>query len=118
MVLKYGFTARAVVLALIPTSALLRAHVLAQCWTWFVAPFGGAAIGKAHVYGLSLMVAFATLKVSETRAEDIATMAADREQEATSREASIWVGGKIVELYAYTLVFWLFAYIAHEFMGR
>lgn len=44
-------------LLLLPFSIILGAYVLKTLWWWFVVPLGVPAVGMAHAYGLSTIVA-------------------------------------------------------------
>lgn len=117
MVLKYGTSARLSLIAVAIAATVLKAYVLAQCWTWFVVPLGIVAIGKAHVYGLACLSAVATYQAHPVNDEHIATLAADRERNATPHETSLWWISQAINATAPTLVLWLFAFAAHVVMG-
>jgi hypothetical protein len=41
---------------LVPIAAAWTAYVMVILWAWFVAPLGMHAIGKAHAYGLIVLI--------------------------------------------------------------
>jgi hypothetical protein len=53
---KGGCFVALLIFAVIPVILMWEAFVLTRLWGWFVVPFGIMAIGKAHAYGLVLLV--------------------------------------------------------------
>jgi hypothetical protein len=53
---KGGCFIAILIFAVLPFVLMWEAFVLTRLWAWFIVPFGIMAIGKAHAYGLVLVV--------------------------------------------------------------
>lgn len=67
---KGGCFVAVLLFAMLPIVLMWQAFVLTRLWGWFVVPFGIMAIGKAHAYGLVLVVSMFKSHTSDKNDEE------------------------------------------------
>lgn len=89
----------------LPFTAALRGWILFKCWGWFVVPLGVRPIQPAWAYGLIIVGALVTGRLS-VKAEDISRPSPSSSDSVTAISADVLIG----------LLALLCAWVAHQWM--
>lgn len=103
---KPGIAWNLMIIALTIAAAPFWSWVAVKLWTWFLIPLGAPAIGMAHAYGISSLVALFTSGI-------IAGIARIKTVDETEKERDV---NRVVMAWMAPLLCLGFGYVAHALM--